>query len=54
MAKLTLRRLEAIEEALSSRLAGPIENVEPLTEKDYEAAYEWVIEQIRKKEAKKA
>lgn len=50
--RLTMRRLIAIEEALSSRLAGEIdvgndpENPKP---EDYESAFDWVCEEISRR-----
>jgi hypothetical protein len=52
MTRLTLRRLNAIEEALSSRLAGEMDisvGENSFSYKDYYAAYDWVSEQISKR-----
>lgn len=46
---LNRRRLEAMEEALSARLAAEIEDVGNLEIEDYWAALRWVREQIRKR-----
>lgn len=49
---LTLRRLNAIEEALSSRMAGERDcgdDPDMPNDDDYDAAYEWVSEQISKR-----
>ena len=56
MTRLTLRRLNAIEEALSARLAGERDcedAPDAPTDPDYEAAYQWVDEQIAKRLARK-
>jgi len=53
MTRLTLRRLNAIEEALSARLAGErdcYDDPDTPTDADYEAAYDWVTEQIERRE----
>lgn len=55
MARLTLRRLNAMQEALNSRLAGEI-NAEfgpefEIKREDYDAALEWVQAQIEKRES---
>jgi hypothetical protein len=47
--RLSRRRLEAMEEALTARLAGEIEDVEGKVE-DYHAALQWVRQEIRKRE----
>lgn len=52
MTRLTLRRLEAIQEALIHRLAGEIEPDCPKIE-DYDAALTWVSDEIRKRMEKK-
>lgn len=56
MPPLTLKRLRAIEEALSSRLAGEIDiedDADAPAHRDYEAAWYWSIAQIEKREARK-
>lgn len=52
MAVLNKRRLKAIHEALTSRLAGEIDVQDDtgLKAKDYEAALEWASEQLRRRE----
>lgn len=47
--RLTLKMLRAIEEALTARLAGEID-IEADRD-DYEAALDWIGEQIAKREA---
>lgn len=52
--RLTVRRLKAMEEALSSRLAGENDidgDPDAPTHADYEAAWEWVIQQMNKRES---
>jgi hypothetical protein len=46
-ARLTLKRLRAIEEALNASLAGPMDK--ELCRADYERALEWAQEQIDKR-----
>ena len=53
---LTLRRLNAIEEALSSRMADERDtqdDPEAPTDGDYEGAYAWVSAEITKREARR-
>lgn len=47
--RLTVRMLDAMNEALSSRLAGEIEDVEQPVE-EYEKAQEWVQGRIAKRD----
>jgi len=52
--RLTKRRLEAIAEALASRLAGERDNdndPEAPTDDDYENAFSWALQELRKREA---
>ena len=52
---LTRRRLNAIEEALSSRLAGERDNQDEPdapTDEDYEGAWAWAIAEINRRETK--
>ena len=49
-ARLTLKRLRAIEEALIFRLAGEIEPLEDEpSDEDYDKALEWASDQIAKR-----
>lgn len=48
MTRLTKRRLEAITEALTSKLAGELDSAD-LTREDYEAAQAWADEQLEKR-----
>lgn len=50
MAVLTKKRLLAIREALTARLAGAIES--DIERKDYKAALEWAEAKVRDKERK--
>lgn len=53
--RLTLRRLTAMEAALSAMLAGPQGEgdwPEEIPVEDVEAAHDWVCEQINKRESK--
>lgn len=55
MVRLSMRRLEAIEEALSSRLAGEMDihgDVTAPTEADYETAHSWVCQEIDRRKSK--
>lgn len=49
--RLTVKRLLAIQEALSFRLAGPIDVDEDnnLTKEDYDAAFSWAVEEETKR-----
>lgn len=55
MTRLTIKRLEAIQEALLSRLAGEIDvqDDDAPTHDDYDRAADWVTEQISKRENKR-
>lgn len=53
--RLTIRLLRAMDEALNARTAGEIDIVddpECPSARDYDDAWEWVVEQIGKREKK--